>query len=213
MGDYGQRDEDASTRENHLLRRARHGDADAIDALLSPLRVQLLRFVELRLDRPLRARLDASDIVQESFIEAQRRLADFDDRRPMPFRIWLLKLTAERLAKARVKHLVRQRRAAGREVPLPERSSMALAAQLAHHSTPSEHAIRIERKKAVAEQVSRLKESQREILMLRHVDGLNYEEIGLMLAINAATARQRYVRALMRLRTLCVAAGLTSGAE
>ncbi|MEM9659257.1 MAG: sigma-70 family RNA polymerase sigma factor, partial [Planctomycetota bacterium] len=162
---------------------------------------------------PLRARVGASDIVQESMIEAQRRLSDFDDRRPMPFRVWVLKLAAERLAQARIKHLVRQRRAAGREVRLPERSSMALAAHLAEHSTPSEHVMRMERNKAVAEQIGCLKESHREILVLRHMDELNYEEIGAMLEISAATARQRYVRALMRLRSLCAAAGLTSGSR
>src|SRR5437870_4613767 len=83
------------------------------------------------------ARLYPSDVVQEAHLDAFRRLRDFLERRPMPFRLWLRKTTQERLLKVQRRHLEAGRRDAGREVPLPEQSSVLLAERLmAGGSTP-----------------------------------------------------------------------------
>src|SRR5262245_57284812 len=80
-----------------LLAQVRAGERQAVDRLFALHRPHLHRIVARRLDRRLRARLDASDVVQETEMEAFRRLDDFLERRPMPFRLWLWKTAYERL--------------------------------------------------------------------------------------------------------------------
>ena len=80
-----------------LLEQAAAGDSLARERLLQRHRPRLREFVEAHLDPALRARLDASDVVQEAQMEAARRLPDFLSRRPMPFRVWLRKTAYERL--------------------------------------------------------------------------------------------------------------------
>src|SRR5260370_37321667 len=92
-----------SAETQDLLRRARAGDQTAFDRLFAEHRPQLRRFVELRLDPKLRARIDASDVVQETQMEGLGRLADYLQRQPMPFPLWLRKTAYERLLNIRLR--------------------------------------------------------------------------------------------------------------
>src|SRR5262245_61348452 len=112
-----------SVETQRLLERALAGDRAAFDELFARQRPQPCRLVELRLEGPLRGRVDASDVVQEAQLEAFRRLPEFLQRRPMPFHLWLRKTAYERLLKARRFHLNTARRAVGREVNLPDQSA------------------------------------------------------------------------------------------
>jgi RNA polymerase sigma-70 factor (ECF subfamily) len=105
-----------------LLRGAAAGDRRAFDRLLARHRNSVCKFVELRMDPRMRTRVDASDVVQETQLEAFRRLPGFLERRPMPFHVWLRKTANERLLMTRRKHVDAGQRAVGREVPLPDRS-------------------------------------------------------------------------------------------
>lgn len=108
-----------SAETDNLLEEARQGRGDAFDRLFARHRQDLRRRFASRIDERLAARLDASDIVQETQIEALRRLPDYVQRRPVSFRIWLWKLAWERLQMARRKHhLAAERDAAGRYVQL-----------------------------------------------------------------------------------------------
>lgn len=199
-----------SSETERLLRQARRGDARAFDRLFALHRGDLCRMVELRLDEKLRQRMDPSDVVQEAQLEAYRRLQDFLERRPMPFGTWLRKTTYERLLNVRRNHLGAARRAVSRETPLPERSSLLLARQLvAGGSTPSQHLARREFVEGVRRAVGQLSDTDREVLLMRSVEGLAHEEVGHVLGIDAAAARKRYGRALLRLRTLLVESGVT----
>src|SRR5262249_10219687 len=113
-----------------LLKQARMGDRQALEQLFGGYRPYLRRFVELRLDPKLRARVDSSDILQEAQLEAVRRLNDYLERPPMPFRLRLRQITSDRLLKMRRHHVATARRSVEREMPLPEQSSMVLAQQL-----------------------------------------------------------------------------------
>jgi RNA polymerase sigma-70 factor (ECF subfamily) len=184
-----------------LLRRIRAGDRQALDELLAGHRDFLRRFVELRIDARLRARVDPSDVVQEANLDACRRIGEFLDRNPMPFRLWLRQTAYERLLKLRRRHLGAAMRAAGREVGLPDGSSVALARRLfAPDSTPSQKAARVEEAGRVEEAIGRLPAADREVLLMRNVEGLSHAEIGCLLGIDEAAARKRYGRALLRLR-------------
>jgi RNA polymerase sigma-70 factor (ECF subfamily) len=182
-----------------LLVRARAGDRAAAERLFALHRDYLLRLVELRLDPRLRARVGPSDVVQDAQLEAFRRLGAYLDSPPMPFRLWMRQITCERLLKARRHHLDTARRAAAREVPLPDHSSLALARQLlAREPTPSEVLDQRELARRLREAMAALAESDHEILVLRNFEGLSYEEIGYLLETEPAAARKRHARALVQ---------------
>ncbi len=109
-------DSDATRR---LLERVQAGEREAVEELFARHRPWLQHLVDLRLEAPLRARLDPSDVVQEAHLEAFRRLPDYLERRPMPFRLWLRKTLKERWRMLERQHLEAARRAIGRELPSP----------------------------------------------------------------------------------------------
>src|SRR6516165_5011523 len=94
---------DADTDE--LLERAGSGDTTAREQLLIRHRARLRRMVAVRLDRRLAARVDPSDVVQETLAEAARNLADYLRERPIPFYPWLRRLAWERLVKLHRRHI------------------------------------------------------------------------------------------------------------
>lgn len=190
-------DSSATTR---LLERVASGDREAFDDLFSRYERSLYRFVAMRLDRRLRARLDPSDLVQETQLQAFRQLDDYLTRRPMPFRLWLQKTAYDRLHKARRRHLKAARRSVEREKPLPERSSRILAQQILAELGPSQRLSHDEVIRIVGEAVAALGEVDREIIMMRSYENLSYDEIAVILEIEAAAGRKRYGRALLRLR-------------
>jgi RNA polymerase sigma-70 factor, ECF subfamily len=196
----------ADTQE--LLEQAAQGDRRAFERLFARYRDYLRQIIEMRLEPQLRARVDASDVVQEAQLEAFRRLGDYLQRRPMPFRLWLRKTACERLLMLRRQHEAACR-AVGREAALPEESSLQLARQLlASVSTPSQQAVREEVAEQVRRAVAGLSEPDREILLMRNVEGLSNQDAAAVLQINPVAASQRYGRALLRLRKLLIAAGV-----
>jgi RNA polymerase sigma-70 factor (ECF subfamily) len=197
-----------SSETDRRLRQAAQGDAHEWGALLERHRQRLRRMVALRLDRRLQGRIDASDVVQEAFLEASNRLADYVRRPDMPFFLWLRFLTGQKVLELHRHHLGTQMRDAGREIALyrgalPEASSAALAAQLLGHDTrPSEAAIRAERKIRLQEALNSMDPLDREVLALRHFEQLNNAETAQALGLPEATASKRYIRALKKLKEI-----------
>lgn len=184
-----------------LLDAVRRGDDRARDELLRRHRPTLIAFVQLHLDRRLRARVDPSDVVQDAQLEAARRLDDYLQRQPMPFRIWLRKTAYERLLNLRRDHLRRARRSVQREEPWPDHSSVLLANALRDHGpSPSQLIAARELAERVDRAVAAMPEADREILLMRNVEKLPYEEIACLLDVDPAAARKRYGRALIRLQ-------------
>jgi RNA polymerase sigma-70 factor (subfamily 1) len=197
-----------STQTRALLQQAGAGDSAAFDELFTRHRRDLRAFIARRLDPKLRARVDPSDVMQETQLEVFRRLADFVARQPMPFRLWLHKTAYEQLLMLHRRHIAAARRAVGREEPLPDRSSILLAKHLlAPGSTPSRQFDRREQARRVREVIAQLPEADREVLVMRDLDGLSYQEIACLLDIDPTAARKRHGRALVRLHRL-LAAGL-----
>src|SRR5436309_11692394 len=98
-----------------LLDAVSRGDVKARGQLLERHRPRLRRMVAIRFDRRLAARVDPSDVVQESLAEAAARLSDYVRTRPLPFYPWLRRIAADRLADAGRRHLRAGRRSVGRE--------------------------------------------------------------------------------------------------
>jgi RNA polymerase sigma-70 factor (ECF subfamily) len=193
-----------------LIERATAGNKEAWGSLLAEHRERLRRMVALRLDHRLQGRIDASDVIQDAFIDASRCLAEYVQNPVLPFYLWLRYLTGIRLAKLHRYHLGTQMRDAGREVSLyrglmPESSSAALAAQLlGRENRPSEFAMRAELKLQLQEAINAMDPLDREIIALRHFEHLTNAEAAQLLEITEAAASKRYIRALERLRDILV---------
>jgi RNA polymerase sigma-70 factor, ECF subfamily len=190
---------------DQLLDRVGRGDPVARGQLLQRHRARLRRMIALRLDPRLAARLDPSDVVQETLAVADRRLPDYLRDRPLPFYPWLRRLACDRLADLRRKHVRAGHRTVTREEPppLPDASVLELADRLfARSGSPSARAQREERRERVRAGLNRLSDRDREVLVLRHLEQLATPEIAAVLEVNEAAVRTRHLRALRRLRDL-----------
>jgi RNA polymerase sigma-70 factor (ECF subfamily) len=190
------------------LERAAAGEDDAWRSLVAQHHDRLRRMVAVRLDPRLQGRVDPSDVLQESYLEAVRQLDDYLRDPALPFFLWLRQLTGHRLFKIHRHHLGTQMRDPGREVSLyrgalPEASSAALAAQLlGRECRPSEAAVRAEVKMRLQEALNRMDPLDREVLSLRHFEQLTTPEVARELGISEAAAGKRYLRALLRLKDI-----------
>jgi len=157
----------------------------------------------------LAARLDPSDVVQEAQLSATQRIDDFLKRKPMPFRLWLRRTAYERLIDLQRHHLKRGRRSVHREVAFPDRSSILLARHLMRPgSSPSQRMQARELAQRAAHALSQLPDLDRQIVVMRHGEEMSFEEIGCVLDLEAATARKRFGRALLRLQKILSDEGL-----
>lgn len=173
--------------------------------LLDGYRPRLVRMVQLRMHPQVRARLDASDVIQEACLEAHRRIGEYAADPRLPFFLWLRRITGDRLLKAHRFHLdARQRDVRRQEQPgaaRPDVSVVALADLLAASgTTPTRAAARTELKARIAELLATLSETDREVLCMRHFEELSNEEVAAELGIGKHAASKRYIRALERLR-------------
>jgi RNA polymerase sigma-70 factor (ECF subfamily) len=186
-----------------LLDRAAAGDRSAREDLVQRHRKRLRRKVALRLDRRLAARVDPSDIVQEALADAADRLDDYLHERPMPYYPWLRRLAWDRLDKAYRRHRAGRRSVAREEPPaLPDESALKLAERLlAPDTDPSQAVLRKERRQRVRALLDRLPPGDREVLVLRFLEGLSTSEAAAVLEIRPGTVRLRLMRALQRLRS------------
>jgi RNA polymerase sigma-70 factor (ECF subfamily) len=191
---------DADTGE--LLARAGRGDQAACQQLLDRHRQRLRRMVALRLDRRLAARLDPSDVVQEALLEASRKLPDYLRDRPVPFYPWLRRLAWERLLKLHQRHLQAGKRSAAREerLALPDESALELAQRVvAPGTSPSGGLARKELRDRVRAALAVLPALDREVLVLRYLEGLATAEVAAVLGVGVSAVKMRHRRALGRL--------------
>jgi RNA polymerase sigma-70 factor (ECF subfamily) len=200
-----------------LLELARAGDKAAANEIFARHRARLRRMVELRLDRRLQARIDASDVIQEAYVAAVGRLDEYLREPNYPLFLWLRLIVGERLLKLHRHHLGTQMRDAALEVSiyrgaLPAASSAALAAQLlGKHTSPTQAAVRAERMMRLQEALNALDPMDREVLSLRHFEDMSLAETALSLEIEESAAAKRYIRALKRLKA--VLANMPGGLE
>ncbi len=203
-----------SAETKRLLQCVAAGQPDAAGRLFQRHRPYLMRLVDIRLDARLRARVDPSDVVQEAQMEALRQLPNYLNERPMPFRLWLRQIAYDRLVMLHRRHVRAARRAIGRDLPLPERSSALLAQQfLMPGSTPSQRLIEQEFAQRVRQAIGQLAEADRDVLVLRNLEGLSNQETARVLGIDPASASRRYGRAVLRLRAILLASGLMESAS
>lgn len=192
-----------SEQDDALLARAGNGDVAAGQQLLAQQRGRLRQMIAVRLDARLSARLDPSDVIQEVFTEASRKLAEYARSRPLPFYPWLRRIAWERLVKLHQRHLYAEKRTAARDAALPigDQSSMLLAERLVDTGTsPSRQVLRAELRIRVQEALDQMPERDRELLVLRYLEQLSMAEIAAIMESTEGAVKVRHLRALERFR-------------
>jgi RNA polymerase sigma-70 factor (ECF subfamily) len=189
-----------------LVRRMADGDQKALAEAFAHYRGRLRRMVQLRLDRRLQGRLDASDVLQDAYLDLAHRAAEYAANPSLPLFLWMRFLTGQRLLILHRKHLRARMRDAAQEVSLyrgalPQASSVSLAAQLLGRLTsPSHAAMRAEMQLRLQDALNSMDPLDREVLTLRHFEELTNGETAQVLGLQKAAASNRYVRALEKLR-------------
>jgi RNA polymerase sigma-70 factor (ECF subfamily) len=191
---------------DELLQRVAEGDARARERLLDRHRQRLRQMIALRLDRRLWARIDPSDVLQETLTEAAQKLSDYVRRRPLPFYPWLHRLASERLLQVHRRHLQAQKRSVKREErrppPLSTESVQELAERLAARgSSPSASLHRREVAARVQTALAQLAERDRELLVLLYLERMPTRDTAAVLDLSEGAVKMRHLRALERLRT------------
>ncbi|MEM7164741.1 MAG: sigma-70 family RNA polymerase sigma factor [Planctomycetota bacterium] len=177
--------------------------SEGLGRFLEQNRARLRRMVELRLDRRVRGRVDASDVLQEAFIEVSTRVPQYLEKPDVPFYVWVRFITAQKIQEFHRRHLGRQNRDVRREVRLgtaPEASSIALAeAFLDDGPSPSQVAMEQENWRRLLNALEGLKPVDREVVAMRHFEGLRNVDVAEILGLSKPGASVRYVRAMQRL--------------
>ena len=191
-----------------LLNDVRDGQSIAIEHLMDRHRNSLRRMIQLRLDQRLIQRMDVSDVIQDVLIEANRRLTDYLANPVIPFHLWIRQIAKDRIIDAHRRHRVSAKRSIDREQPQagkgpPDQSTMELANQFRDQAlTPAAAATQRELAEQIESAVQLLRENDREIILMRHYEQLNNQEIAQSLGLTEPAASMRYLRALKRLREI-----------
>jgi RNA polymerase sigma-70 factor (ECF subfamily) len=164
--------------------------------------------INFRMDRRLAARVDPDDILQEAYLDAERRLHRFRADNGHSVFIWLRLICSQTLINVFRRHLDTSMRDAGREVSLQQRTagqstSISIARQFAASgASPSQAAVRGEASAQLISALESMDPVDREIIALRHFEDLSNAEVAVVLEIKPTAASNRYVRAIARLRTV-----------
>jgi RNA polymerase sigma-70 factor (ECF subfamily) len=188
-----------------LLAMARAGDRDALGKLLQVYRNYLHLLACAHLGADLRLRLNPSDLVQETFVDACADFAGFRGATEAELVVWLRKILVRNLADQARRHKA-QARDARREESLEvllDRSSMAIHKALAESaSSPSAQAMRQERAVVLADKLAQLPEDYRQVLILRSLLHLKFDDVSVRMGRSSVAVRLLWMRALERLRGL-----------
>jgi RNA polymerase sigma-70 factor (ECF subfamily) len=187
-----------------LLQQARAGDAPALGRLLEVYRAYLLVLARVQIGRRLQGKVDASDVVQEAFLGAYRDFAQFRGTTEQEFLGWLRQVLASLLANLVRHYQGTQRRDVRLERQLAvelDQSSQALDRGLvAAQSSPSQQAVRREQSVLLAQALASLPAEQRDLLILRHLEGLTFPEVARRLGRTLDSVKKQWPRALASLR-------------
>jgi RNA polymerase sigma-70 factor (ECF subfamily) len=171
--------------------------------VLAHCRAYLLAVANEQLKPDIQAKVGASDLVQDTFLEAQRDFSMFRGRSEAELLAWLRQILLHNLANVSRQYRETDKRQIHREVPLSEVPAVELLQALAGgDSTPSAHAVRRERDQSLEQAMARLPERLRHVLQWRTYERCSFEEIGRRLGRSAGAARKQWARAVERLQQI-----------
>jgi RNA polymerase sigma-70 factor (ECF subfamily) len=185
-----------------LLDDARGGSPEALGHALEACRRWLLLVAEKKLGPDVRAKAGASDLVQETFLEAQRDFGRFQGKSPGEFRVWLRRILLHNVGAFTRHYRDTAKRTVGREVGLQGAGTDGGPAQdlAASTATPSAKVAARERSQALRATLEELPEDYRRVIALRYDEGLTFDQIGAAMDRSPEAARKLWKRAIDCLR-------------
>jgi RNA polymerase sigma-70 factor (ECF subfamily) len=201
---------DMTTDPEQMLREARGGAAAAVGRLLELYRRYLTLLARVQIGQRLQGKVDAADLVQETFLDAHRNFATFRGGTEGEFVAWLRHILAANLADLLRRYLGSK----GRDVRLEreirdaiDQSSVLLDRGLiASQSSPSEQAARREQAVLLADALGELPDAYREVIVLRHLEGLTFPDVARRMERSLDSVEKLWMRALVQLRKIMGAA-------
>jgi RNA polymerase sigma-70 factor (ECF subfamily) len=197
----------AQLKADELFMSARQGSSSCLGQLLALYSNYLKLLVAAQLDNRLRARVSPSDIVQESFFEAHRDFAEFRGKSMGEFVAWLRRIVVNNILRVVEQHVTAEKRDVRREVSLEEigrrleQSTVRLETLLAVQTdSPSGCAARREDEILLADTLAQLPADYRDVIVLRHIEGLPFEEVAARMERSAGAVRMLWLRALKKMR-------------
>jgi RNA polymerase sigma-70 factor (ECF subfamily) len=207
----------ASADPQTLLQQARGGSEPALGALLHSYSSYLTLLARVQIGRRVQGKVDAGDIVQETYLEAHRQFPNFRGTSEGELTAWLRRILAGQLALTLRRYLGTK----GRDVNLErqlgadlDHSTQALDGGLvAGYSTPSQHVARREQAVILADALAALPEDYREVIVLRHLETLPFAEVAQRMGRSEDSVQKLWVRALSNLRRTLGGGDLAKGAS
>jgi RNA polymerase sigma-70 factor (ECF subfamily) len=195
-----------------LIERTRSGDASAFDELFNRHRLRLRKSLAMRMDRRVAGRADASDILQETYLEAFKRFENYLKQEGMPFYLWLQWIAREKVIGMHRRHLGAGKRAVQHEVPLmPVDSSAEFVSGLIGRSpSPSQELAKAELAEKLRLALGQLDDDDRDLILWRHFEQLSAREMAMLLGVTEAAANKRYIRAVGKLRKILKDLGVSN---
>ena len=197
--------------ETELVDRVVQGDREALAELFLQHRDRLWRMVNFRMDPRLHGRVDADDVLQESWLAVVQRIDHFLADASRSIFVWFRLITSQTLVDVHRRHLGTKKRSAASEFSLQKGwTSASTSFSLSHHllghlTSPSQAALREELSVTLRTALSSMNDIDREVLALRHFEQLTNRETAQILGISEQAASDRYVRALSRLKAVLTA--------
>jgi RNA polymerase sigma-70 factor, ECF subfamily len=179
---------------SHWLSAARGGSRDALGRAFETCRCYLLAVAHHQLNKDLQAKGGASDLVQDTFLEAQSAFARFEGNSEVELRAWLRQLLHHRAAKFRRHYLTTQKRRLARETALSTVShSMRTGSE---GTSPSAQLMACEQAQRLLQALEHLADDYRRVITLRYIEECSFEEIGRRMQRSPNAARLLWVRAI-----------------
>jgi RNA polymerase sigma-70 factor, ECF subfamily len=189
-----------------LLRLVRAGNGSALGELLELYRDYLALLVRLQIGRRLQGKVDPLDVVQDTFLSAHQKIVQFRGTTEAELVGWLRQILASRLADLVRRYQGAQRRDVRLErelvMELDQSSRVLDQGLVAPGSTPSQEAARREQAVLLAKALARLPEDYREVIVLHHLEELNFPEVARRMGRTVDSVKNLWIRALTRLRRL-----------
>ncbi len=184
---------------NLLLEGARCGSGEDLGRLLNLFRNYLMVMAEAKLDSAVRPKVGASDLVQETLLEAQKDFGRFRGKTTEELRGWLKQILLNNLLNQYRAWRQTQKRDLGREVFLTQAGLHESHVATASGASPSEIVSAREEQDRLHAALDRLPEHYRDVIVLRHREGCSFEEIGRRMNRTSDAARMLWYRAFERL--------------
>jgi RNA polymerase sigma-70 factor, ECF subfamily len=200
---------------DELLTQARAGTPECLGRILQYYCNYLKLLVATQIDEKLQARCSPSDVVQETYCEAHRDFAKFRGQTAAEFLAWLRTILVNNVARQVEKHLLAAKRDVRREISLEamgdalDRSAARLESVLADRSnSPSSNMHRQERTIILADALAELPPDYKTVLILRHCEGLPFNDIAGRMQRSAGAVRMLWLRAIGQIREQLIARGM-----